>query len=59
MEQQNPEKLIEAARKAQNAYQRTYRRQHPEKVKKWNASYWARRAIREAETGEKLKGGNA
>ena len=56
--EQNPEKLIEAARQAQNAYQRTYRRQHPEKVKKWNVEYWARRANREAAMSEKLEGDN-
>lgn len=47
MEQQkNPEKLTEAGRQARNAYQRTYRKQHREKVKAWNDAYWARRAQR-------------
>lgn len=58
MEQQNPEKLIEAARQAQNAYQREYRRRNREKVKRWNEQYWARRANRKAAMSEKLEGDN-
>ncbi|WP_192930218.1 hypothetical protein [Alkaliphilus pronyensis] len=27
-----------------NEYQREYRAKHPEKVKKWNESYWDRKA---------------
>lgn len=27
-----------------NEYQREYRAKHPEKVKRWNQSYWERKA---------------
>ena len=47
--EQTPEKLIEAARQAQNAYQREYRSRNREKVREWNHSYWVRRAAKLAE----------
>ena len=35
---------LEAAREARRAYDREYRRKNADKVKVWNATYWARRA---------------
>lgn len=32
------------ARAAQNEYQRRYRREHPDRVKRWQEAYWARKA---------------
>ena len=38
----------EAARRNRNEYMKRYmqkyRREHPERVKSWNAAYWARKA---------------
>ena len=49
-----PEQLSERAKEARRAYQNTYRKNHPESVKRWNQQYWERRASRmerEPETG--------
>lgn len=56
MEQQNPEKMTEEARQAQNAYQRAYRSRNREKVREWNHSYWARRAVKLAEERKRQEG---
>ena len=37
----------EAARKARNKYQRTYRKENPDKVRQYNNTFWERRAERE------------
>ena len=37
---------MEAARKARNAYAREWRAKNPDKVKQYNADYWARKAAR-------------
>jgi len=36
--------LSEQARKLRNAYQRAYRRKHPEKLKEYNIRYWEKKA---------------
>lgn len=36
--------LSDKARLARNAYQRTWRRKHPEKLRQYNADYWERKA---------------
>lgn len=36
--------LSEQARKLRNAYQRAYRRKHPEKLKEYNMRYWEKKA---------------
>ena len=36
----------EAARQARNAYARAWRAKNPDKVKQYNADYWARKAAR-------------
>ena len=41
------EQLEELAREKQREYQREWRRNNPDKVRKYNQSYWRRRAIRE------------
>lgn len=43
--------MDEAAREALNAYQREYRKAHPEKVRQWKENYWKRRAAKIAEGG--------
>ena len=48
--------MTEAARAAQREYQRRYRREHPDKVKQWQASFWERRAAQEQQ--EREKGGS-
>lgn len=42
----NPAELTDAAKAARRAYTNQYRRDHPDKVKQWNKSYWERRAQR-------------
>lgn len=41
------EQIKELAREKQREYQREWRRNNPDKVRKYNQSYWRRRAIRE------------
>ena len=36
--------LSDKAREARNAYQRQYRRKHPEKLMQYNNNYWERKA---------------
>lgn len=38
--------MSDEARAARNAYLRSYRKANPERVSKWNATYWQRRAER-------------
>jgi len=38
------DKLSDKARELRNAYQREYRRKHPEKLRQYNARYWERKA---------------
>lgn len=40
---------MEAGRKAKNAYARAWRAKNPDKVKQYNADYWARKAARDGE----------
>lgn len=39
----------EAGRQARNAYARAWRANNPDKVRKYNADYWARKAARDGE----------
>jgi DNA-binding NarL/FixJ family response regulator len=38
------ENLSDKAKEARNAYQRTYRIKNPDKIKRYNADYWERKA---------------
>lgn len=40
--------MSDAARKAQNAYTRRYRKEHPERVREWNRRYWQKKAMAQA-----------
>ena len=42
----------EAARQARNAYARAWRAKNPDKVRQYNADYWARKAARD--NGEEI-----
>ena len=44
------EQIKELAREKQREYQREWRRNNPDKVRKYNQSYWRRRALRELKT---------
>ena len=44
-----PTEMTEAAREARKAYQRQYRANHKDSVRRWNATYWAKRAASSAE----------
>lgn len=39
--------LENQAREARNAYARKWRAKNPDKVRQYNADYWARKAMRE------------
>lgn len=47
------EQIKELAREKQREYQREWRRNNPDKVRKYNQSYWRRRAIRELKESKK------
>ena len=47
------EQIKELARELQREYQREWRRNNPDKVRKYNQSYWRRRAIRELKESKK------
>lgn len=54
IEDMTEEELNEVARQERNRYIREYRAAHKEKVKEYNARYWARRAAkRKAEEAER------
>lgn len=42
------------AREERNAYAREWRAKNKEKVKKINANYWARRALKKQAEGDKI-----
>ena len=44
----NNTKLTKAAKKSRAEYFKQYRKLHPERVAAWSATYWNRRAQREA-----------
>jgi len=48
--------LTTAAKLVRNAYQRQYRRNNPDKIKRYNTNYWERQAKRELnDPGFKVK----
>ena len=47
-----PADQIEKAAASRRAYQRQYRANHKDSVRRWNQTYWMRRAEREAATAE-------
>ena len=44
--------IEEIARQERNHYNREYRKAHPERVREYNARYWARRAAKRKEAEE-------
>ena len=47
MKKLTDEQIQELAKELQREYLREWRRNNPDKVRKYNQSYWRRRAIRE------------
>ena len=47
--------IEETARELRNAYQREWRKNHPEKVKASNSRYWERKARAAAEREKKVE----
>ena len=51
--------MTEEAKEARNEYYREYRKKNPDKVKKYNADYWIRKAKQAAGMGaDKNEKGN-
>lgn len=51
--------IEEVARQERNRYNREYRKAHPERVREYNARYWARRAAKRKEAEESAEADTA